>query len=108
MNVGTRINGALAQTNNSGINIVEKYCYGDDEANCTANDNGGLYQWEEAMGYTNVDGSRGICPAGSHIPTDNEWKILEISQGMAPGISDQTGWRGNDEGQNYGPEEALG
>jgi len=82
LNIGTRINGNVAQTNNGGTNVVEKYCYGDNEANCTSNDNGGLYQWNEAMGYTNTEGAQGICPVGSHIPSDNEWKNLEMQLGM--------------------------
>ena len=46
LNVGTRINGSLSQTNNG---TIEKYCYNDLEANC--NTHGGLYQWDEAMQY---------------------------------------------------------
>ncbi|MDK2899373.1 MAG: hypothetical protein PWQ10_560 [Patescibacteria group bacterium] len=94
LNVGTRIAGTTAQTNNA---TTEKYCYGDTESNCTTY--GGLYQWDEAMGYTNTEGVQGICPVGSHIPSDNEWKILEMSlSGMTQTVADTTGWRGTDEG----------
>ncbi len=72
LNVGTRIAGALNQTNNS---TIEKYCYADTESNCTTY--GGLYQWDEAMGYAVVEGSQGICPSGWHIPTDTEQYTLE-------------------------------
>lgn len=97
LNVGTRIDGALAQTNNSGANIIEKYCYNDDELNCTAN--GAFYQWDEAMQYTASEGARGICPVGSHIPTDAEWKILEMHLGMTQVEADkQDSWRGTDQG----------
>jgi uncharacterized protein (TIGR02145 family) len=37
---------------------------------------GKLYNW-----YTTVD-SRGLCPAGWHVPTDCEWMYLEGSLGM--------------------------
>jgi len=82
LNIGTRINGTLAQTNNGGTNIVEKYCYGDTDAGCTNTDSsgiayGGLYQWDEAMQYVTTEGTQGICPTGSHIPTDAEWAALE-------------------------------
>ena len=41
LDVGTRINGSLQQTNNS---VIEKYCYNDDPNNCTTY--GGLYRME--------------------------------------------------------------
>ncbi|MDK2899436.1 MAG: hypothetical protein PWQ10_623, partial [Patescibacteria group bacterium] len=81
------------QTNNS---IIEKYCYNNDEANCTTY--GALYQWNEAMQYTNTEGSQGICPTGSHIPSDNDWKVLEMQLGMTQAQADATGWRGTDQG----------
>ena len=51
------------------------------------------------MGYGTTEGAQGICPAGSHIPTDNEWKTLEMSlSGMTQATADTAGWRGTDEG----------
>jgi len=78
LNVGTRIAGATAQTNNA---TLEKYCYADTESNCTTY--GALYQWDEAMQYVTTAGAQGICPAGSHIPTDSEWMTLETYLGSA-------------------------
>jgi len=71
LNIGTRINGSQEQTDNGSI---EKYCYGDNEANC--NEYGGLYQWDEMMQYVTQEGVQGICPDGWHIPTDAEWTAL--------------------------------
>src|SRR5665648_96679 len=98
LNVGTRINGGTItggtnQTNNS---IHDKYSYADTESNCTTY--GGLYQWDEAMQYVTTQGAQGICPTGSHIPSDNEWKILEMQLGMLQAAADATGWRGTDQG----------
>jgi len=93
LNVGTRIAGATAQTNNS---ILEKYCYSDTESNCTTY--GALYQWDEAMQYVTTQGAQGICPTGSHIPSDNDWKILEMQRGMSQTQADATVWRGTDQG----------
>jgi uncharacterized protein (TIGR02145 family) len=31
---------------------------------------------------------RGVCPSGWHVPTDNDWKVLEISQGMPQATAD--------------------
>jgi len=63
-------------TNNG---IVEKYCYDNLESNCDIY--GGLYPWTEMMDYGPPDDSiigitQGICPAGWHIPTHNEWLTL--------------------------------
>jgi len=93
LNVGTMLpNGATLPQNNG---TIEKWCYDNLESNCTAY--GGLYNWNEAMKYVTTPGSQGICPAGSHIPTDDEWKTLEIYLGMAPTQADATGWRGTDQ-----------
>jgi len=93
LNVGTMITGATTQANNS---ILEKYCYNDTESNCTTY--GGLYQWNEAMLYVTTDGAQGICPVGSHVPSDNDWKILEVQLGMTQVQADATGWRGTNQG----------
>lgn len=72
LDVGIMINGQEDQTNND---ILEKYCYNNDTNNC--NEFGGMYQWGEMMDYIDIEGSQGICPEGWHVPTDEEWVILE-------------------------------
>jgi uncharacterized protein (TIGR02145 family) len=49
---------------------------------------GKLYNW-----YAVAD-SRGLCPSGWHVPTDDEWKTLETSLGMLAGELNNTGGRG--------------
>jgi len=71
LNTGTRINGSSNQTNNG---TIEKYCYDNLESNCDTY--GGLYQWNEMMGYSTTPGAQGICPTGWHIPSDAEWTVL--------------------------------
>jgi len=94
VNVGTMVTGTTNQTNNG---ILEKYCYNNDEANCTTG--GGLYQWDEAMQYATSEDAKGICPAGSHIPSDNDWKTLEMQLGMTQAQADlSNAWRGTDQG----------
>jgi len=78
LNVGTKITGATTQTNNS---TIEKYCYDDNDANCTVY--GGLYQWDEIMQYVTTEGAQGICPTGWHVPTDGEWSALTTFLGGA-------------------------
>ena len=46
-----------------------------------------LYQWSAAMDNSETERSRGLCPAGFHIPSDCEWMYLEHGQGMS--ISEQ-------------------
>jgi uncharacterized protein (TIGR02145 family) len=72
LNIGTMINGSTNQIENS---TIEKYCYGNNTANCDVY--GGLYQWNEAMQYNSNPGVPGICPTGWHLPTDQEWCTLE-------------------------------
>ena len=71
LNIGTRINGGVNQANNS---VIEKYCYGNQTSNCDVY--GGLYQWDETMQYSTIEGVRGICPEGWHIPTAGEFTTL--------------------------------
>jgi len=90
LNIGQMVLGTANQTNNS---IIEKYCYDDLATHC--NSHGGMYQWDEMMGYTTTESVQGICPDGWHIPSDNEWKILEISLGMTQAEADMGNtWRG--------------
>ena len=53
---------------------------------------GSLYNW-----YA-VNDRRNIAPEGWHVPTDDEWKQLEMYLGMSQSQADGAGWRGTDEG----------
>jgi uncharacterized protein (TIGR02145 family) len=86
LNVGLMIDGTTEQSNNG---TIEKYCYNNEPDSCTKY--GGLYQWIEMMQYTTQQGSRGICPPGWHLPTDEEWKVLEGAVDSQYGIGD-TEW----------------
>jgi uncharacterized protein (TIGR02145 family) len=84
LNFGTRIAATTDQLDNS---IFEKYCYSNTESNCDIY--GGLYQWAEMVQYLNgatnttswnpvpTGNVQGMCPAGWHIPTDEEWTLLK-------------------------------
>lgn len=97
LNVGTMIGGGSEMSNNG---IIEKYCFSNNMNNC--NNYGGLYQWNEMMQYTTQQGSQGICPPEWHIPTDEEWKVLEGVADSHYEIGDQIwdsyGLRGYDAG----------
>lgn len=99
LNIGNMINAGLDQQDND---TIEKYCYGNDPANCETY--GGLYQWNEMMQYASAQGVQGICPPDWHLPTDEEWKQLEGEVDNLYGYPDPewdaTGWRGYDAGLN--------
>lgn len=76
---------------------ITKYCYDNIDNNCIDTNaynylNGGLYTWAMAMylpskynleRFDSYSGSganvrrQGVCPKGWHIPSDNEWWVLE-------------------------------
>lgn len=100
LNVGTMIQGSEEMSDNG---IVEKYCYKNEPDSCTIY--GGLYQWNEIMQYTTKLSTQGICPPGWHIPTDEEWKVLEGAVDSQYGFGDQEwdiawDYRGYDAGPN--------
>lgn len=81
--------------------IIEKRCYDDNENYC--NTYGGIYRWPEMMQYAPSDDkaigtTQGICPSDWHIPTDEEWKTLEMELGMTREQADSSGQRGTDQG----------
>lgn len=71
LNFGIRIQDNQSQKDNCSH---EKYCYGNLPANC--NTMGGLYQWHEAMQFSSAVGAQGICPAGWHVATEDDWNDL--------------------------------
>lgn len=89
LNVGTMVEGSQNQLDTTRI---EKYCYGNDPANCETY--GGLYQWNQAMAYSLEEGTQGICPPGWHVPSEAEWQALEKELGMSDAAMDVIGFRG--------------
>lgn len=104
LRVGIEISGGTSQTNNA---TDEYYCYSDSSANCTGNHpnepDGGLYTWDEAMEYTDIELARGICPDGWHIPSDADW--FELESYLDADIDDPNapGWRGSVAGTKLRP-----
>ncbi|UCE20519.1 MAG: fibrobacter succinogenes major paralogous domain-containing protein [Gemmatimonadota bacterium] len=67
------------------------YCeYDNDDDNVPVY--GRLYNW-----YA-VSDSRNIAPEGWHVPSDEEWKQLEMYLGMSQSEADDTRYRGTDQG----------
>ena len=93
LDIGTRIDASVNQTEND---VIEKYYYNNDSI--VGKVYGGLYQWDELMAYSHIGGRQGICPDGWHVPSQDEWNILEITLGMDPEVAKLLGLRGTDEG----------
>ncbi len=62
---------------------------------------GALYNW-----YTVSTGN--LCPTGWHVPTDEEYKILELSLGMGSDQVDLTGVEGNRPGSKDEEHDWMG
>lgn len=72
----------------------------------TARDNGvGAFTYPDRNAVNNntygkyynlpaVRENRGLCPTGWHVPTDDDWKKLEIYLGMTQAQADALNWRG--------------
>jgi len=81
------------------INYGAYGVYNDDLANTDIW--GNLYNW-----YV-VDDSRGVCPEGWHVPTDEEFMQLEIFLGMSYEEASEYGYRGTNEGSKLAGFEEL-
>lgn len=63
-------------------------CFGGQQSNCDAD--GRLYAHSGAnANYINDN----LCQDGWHLPTDDDWKVLETFLGMDPSELDQIGYR---------------
>ena len=64
-----------------------------------ANSSGNLEQYGRLYNWYAVNDERQVCPSGWHVPTDEQFKSLEMYLGMSESDANSTGWdRGTDEG----------
>ena len=75
------------------------YCYYDNNS-ANAETYGALYNWYAVNGDIDGNGTKDkeIAPAGWRVPTDDDWKALEMHLGMDQLTVNADGWRGTDEG----------
>jgi len=59
----------------SADNGLGRACYNNDEAICETD--GALYTWAAVMNGSITAGTQGICPDGWHVPTDQEFNVLD-------------------------------
>ena len=73
---------------------ITSYVYDNDISN--AKKYGRLYSWDVAMNGSVEEKAQGLCPCGWHIPSDEEFKILEMSLGMSEAETNMVNvWRGS-------------
>ncbi len=73
-------------------------CYDNDSSNCITY--GALYNWYAV-------GTGKLCPSGWHVPSDAEWKTLEIYLGMTQVQADGSGWRSTNQGSKLAGNARL-
>ncbi len=76
------------------------YCFYDNNSS-NGDTYGALYNW-----YAVAD-SRNLAPEGWHVPTDAEWKELEMALGMSQSQADEKDFRGTNEGSKLAGNAAL-
>jgi len=86
---------------------ITSYVYNDEPEN--AKTFGRLYTWHVAMNGSTAEKAQGVCPAGWHIPSDGEWKSLEMYLGMTQQEADMSNtWRGQGVGTKLGKDGESG
>ena len=81
---------------------AKAYCYYE-SSDAAFETYGALYTWAAAMNGEESSNEvpsevQGVCPSGWHLPSDREWKQLEVQLGMSELKANDDGWRGWDEG----------
>lgn len=81
---------------------LKAYCFFENSTEMR-NTFGALYTWAAAMNgeassNEKPSGVQGVCPAGWHLPSEDEWLDLEYHLGMSKLIAEDMGWRGYEEG----------
>lgn len=95
---------------NLGDNNTDKgYCHQNNNANNESDTYGALYTYAAAVNGDNSGNNvQGVCPNGWHLPSDGEWKTLEMALGMTQAEADANlTWRGTDQGSQLADSASL-
>jgi uncharacterized protein (TIGR02145 family) len=110
---GTPIPKVTGDTEWDNLGTSDKaYCWYNNDSASNAETYGALYTWAAAMdgaasSNSNPSGVQGICPDGWHLPSDAEWKELEMYLGMSETEANSTGWRGTNQGSKLADSANL-
>jgi uncharacterized protein (TIGR02145 family) len=92
------IDGKVWMAENLNFVTSKSWCYAGKEENC--DEFGRLYF---------LDAAQNACPAGWHLPSDDEWKELEMYLGMTEKDANKNNtWRGANEGEKLMSDTSLG
>ncbi len=72
--------------------ITGSWCYNEEDENCGRY--GRLYTFQTAVQGAEKEGPQGVCPVGWRIPTDEDFRNLEMFLGLNREDSNNYGWRG--------------
>ncbi len=94
-NDGTTV--PLVTDSDEWINLTTSaYCWFENDEATNKVTYGALYNWFVLDAAAN--GGKNVCPVGWHVPSDAEFKQLEMNLGINQSDVDKTEWRGTDEG----------
>lgn len=92
------IDGKVWMAENLNFTTSKSWCYANKEENCEKF--GRLYFFDAALK---------ACPVGWHLPSDDEWKELEMYLGMSEQEANKNNiWRGTSEGEKLLSDTSLG
>ncbi len=64
-----------------------------------------LYEFGALYNYYAASSGK-LCPSGWHVPSDDDWKTLELSLGLSSADANTTGYRGTNEGAKLATEHS--
>ncbi len=76
------------------------YCWYDNDEETYSDPYGAIYNW-------NAVSTGKLCPDGWHVPSDEEWKTLEMELGMSQAQADGRDERGFNEGSQLAGNDTL-
>ena len=81
-----RIGAQIWMAENLNYSTNDSWCHDNNKTNCDKY--GRLYNWEAA---------KKACPVGWYLPSDNDWKQMEMALGMSQGEAEDVNGRGINE-----------
>lgn len=93
------------------VHSAKAMCYYDNSIT-NKDEYGALYNWEAAMNgsissVANPSDVQGVCPDSWHLPSDDEWKELEMYLGMNQSVAEMYSFRGTNEGSKLAGDSSL-
>lgn len=96
----TKYSDGTSISQGSSTSTTVAYWYYPNNSSSNKTTYGLLYNWPAVMrnstsSSANPSGVQSVCPTGWHVPSDDEWKQMEMAMGMSQSDADNTMWRGD-------------